>query len=106
MHPQLRNSQLRENLIHSIEHHQPFKLGGYLPGLSKKSMTLESTIAATLLPLWDEPQTVTALMERSRQIQPLNPITLEPRTQTAILNDVMTLLTKLEVFLYVLLEPS
>ena len=106
LHPQLRNSQLRENLIHSIEHHQPFNLGGYLPGLSKKIVTLESTVAATLLPLWDEPQTVTALVERSRQIQPLNPVTLEPRTPAAILNDVMTLLINLEVFLYVLLEPS
>jgi len=43
-------------------------------------------------------------MERSRQIQPLNPATLEPRTPTAVLNDVMALVTRLEVFLYVLLE--
>ena len=106
LHPQLKNSQLREDLVHSIEHHQPFSLGGYLPGLSKKSMTLESIVAATLLPLWDEPQMVTALMERSRQIQPLNPATLEPRTPAAILHDLMALLTRLEVFLYVLLEPS
>ena len=106
LHPQLKNSQLREDLVHSIEHHQPFSLGGYLPGLAKNSVILESTVAATLLPLWDKPQTVTALIERSRQIQPLNPVTLEPRTPAAILNDVMTLLIKLEVFLYVLLEAS
>ncbi len=106
LHPQLNTSHLREELVHSIEHHQPFSLSGYLPGLTKTALTLEGAVAATLLPLWDEPQTVTALIERSRQIQPLNPVTLEPRTQTAILNDVMALLTRLEVFLYVLLELS
>ncbi|PZV13225.1 MAG: SAM-dependent methyltransferase [Leptolyngbya sp.] len=106
LHPQLKTFHLREELVRSIEHHQPFSLSGYLPGLAKNAVTLESAVAATLLPLWDEPQTVTALIERSRQIQPLNPVTLEPRTSTAILDDLMALLTRLEVFLYVLLEPS
>jgi ubiquinone/menaquinone biosynthesis C-methylase UbiE len=104
LHPQVKNSRLREDLVQSIEKHQPFTLGEYLPGLAKTSVALESTIAATLLPLWDEPQSVAALIERSRQIQPLNPVTLEPRTQLAILNDVISLLTRLEVLLYVLLE--
>lgn len=104
LHPQLKNSKLREALVQSIEAHQPFSLSGYLPGQANTSVTLESTVAATLLPLWDEPQFMAELIERSRQIQPLNPATLEPRTPTAILNDLMALLTRLEVFLYVLLE--
>ncbi len=104
LHPQLKNSKLREELVESIEKHQPFNLSGYLPGQANTAVILESTVAATLLPLWDEPQSIAALMERSRQIQPLNPATLEPRTPTAVLNDVMALVTRLEVFLYVLLE--
>jgi len=91
-------------LVESIEKHQPFSLGGYLLGQANTAVILESTVAATLLPLWDEPLSIAALMERSRQIQPLNPATLEPRTPTAVLNDVMALVTRLEVFLYVLLE--
>lgn len=106
LHPQLKNSKLRENLVHSVENHQPFTLGGYLLGQANTAVTLESAVAATLLPLWDEPQTVAAMINRSRQIQPLNPATLEPRTPTAILNDLMALLTRLEIFLYVLLESS
>lgn len=104
LHPQLQNSKLHEDLVQSVEQHQPFTLGGYLPGMAKTAVTLESTVAATLLPLWDEPQTVAALIERSRQIQPLNPVTLESRTPTAILDDLMKLLTRLEVLLYVLME--
>jgi ubiquinone/menaquinone biosynthesis C-methylase UbiE len=104
LHPQLKNSKLRDDLVQRIEKHQPFSLGGYLPGQAKNTVTLESTVAATLLPLWDKPQTVAALIERSRQIQPLNPATLELRTPTAILADLITLLTRLEVLLYVLLE--
>ncbi|MCY7394254.1 MAG: methyltransferase domain-containing protein [Leptolyngbyaceae cyanobacterium CAN_BIN12] len=104
LHPQLKNSKLREELVESIEKHQPFNLSGYLPGQANTAVILESTVAATLLPLWDEPLSIAALMERSRQIQPLNPATLEPRTPTAVLNDVMALVTRLEVFLYVLLE--
>ena len=104
LHPQLQNSKLREDLVQSVENHQPFTLSGYLPGMANTAVTLESSVAATLLPLWDEHQTVAAMIERSRQIQPLNPMTLEPRTSTAILNDLMKLLTRLEVFLYVLLE--
>jgi len=104
LHPQLKNSKLREELVESIEKHQPFNLSGYLLGQANTAVILESTVAATLLPLWDEPQSIAALMERSRQIQPLNPATLEPRTPTAVLNDVMALVTRLEVFLYVLLE--
>jgi 2-polyprenyl-3-methyl-5-hydroxy-6-metoxy-1,4-benzoquinol methylase len=104
LHPQLKTSQLREDLIQSIQQQRSFSLGGYLPGLVKNSVTLESAVAATLLPLWDEPQTVMALMERSRQIQPLNPITLEPRDPKVIFDDLTALLTRLEVFLYILLE--
>ncbi len=47
-----------------------------------------------------------AWVERSHQIRPIDPITLEPISQQTIFEQVKELLIDLEPFLYVLLERS
>jgi hypothetical protein len=63
-----------------------------------------SDIAACLLPLWDEPQSVTALVQRWLQIRPVDPLTLNPVSQEKAFEEITKFLADLEAFLYVLLE--
>jgi hypothetical protein len=47
-----------------------------------------------------------SLVERWQQIQPVDPVTLEPITPQIAFEQVKELLTTLDAFLYVLLERS
>ena len=69
-------------------------------------ITLESRRAACLLPLWETEQPMISLVERWQQIQPVDPVTLEPITPQIAFEQVKELLTTLDAFLYVLLEHS
>ncbi|WP_214558844.1 hypothetical protein [Planktothrix agardhii] len=69
-------------------------------------ITLESRRAACLLPLWEAEQPIMSLIERSQQIQPVDPVTLEPINPQIAFEQVKELLTTLDAFLYVLLQRS
>jgi hypothetical protein len=63
-------------------------------------------MASCLLPLWDKPQLFTALVERWFKIVPLSLETLEPKTENQVFQEMSQLLTELEGFTYILLEPD
>ena len=69
-------------------------------------ITLESRRAACLLPLWETEQPMISLVERWQQIQPVDPVTLEPITPPIAFEQVKELLISLDAFLYVLLQRS
>lgn len=104
LHPQLRSNTLRESLLRSLETEQPFEVSQTvrLPALSP--VLLESHLAACLLPLWDSAQPIQALVDRYRQVHPVDPATLEPVTNETAFSAVKDLLNRLDAFLYVLLE--
>ncbi|MGK7940255.1 MAG: class I SAM-dependent methyltransferase [Crocosphaera sp.] len=104
LHPQLQNSQAREDLIKCINNHKPFEISRYvkLPALSP--IYIDSSIAVCLLPLWDGVCTVESLVERLVKIRPLDPITLETVGEQRCWEEVQELLDTLEPFMYVLLE--
>lgn len=104
LHPQLRNSKLKDYLIQCVIDHQSFEISRDVPHPTMNPVIIGSDIAACLLPLWDEPQSVTALVERWLQIRPVDPLTLNPVSQEKALLEITKFLTDLEAFLYVLLE--
>ena len=104
LHPQLRNSQLKEYLSQCVNSLRPFQISRDVPLPTINPVNIGSSLAACLVPLWDEPQPVTALVQRWLQIRPVDPMSLESISQQRAFDEIKELLTSLEAFLYVLLE--
>lgn len=106
LHPQLRTARVTEDLMDCIAKQHPFEISRYLPATTKTPITIESSMAACLLPLWKQEQSVAVMsvVERWLKIRPFHPATLEPVEEKTAFNEVKKLLSHLEVFLYVLLE--
>ncbi len=104
LHPQLRTSQIREDLSNCIESETAFEISRYIIVPTLAPVAIDSTIAACLLPLWDGPQSAVSLVQKWLQIRAEAAVNLEPAALETAFEEVKKLLTKLEVFLYVLLE--
>lgn len=106
LHPHLRNQILKDSLLSAIEQAKPFEISQQVKLPTISPVLLEANLAACLLPLWDSPQPMAAMVERYRQINPVDPATLEPIDAETAFNTVKDLLYRLEIYLYVLLERS
>ncbi len=104
LHPLLCKPAIRDELVKCISEHTAFNFSRYFTLPSITPITVESTIAAGLLPLWDGPQSIDTLVNHWLQIRPTDPLTLKPISQTQAFQHVKDLLTKLEVFLFLLIE--
>jgi SAM-dependent methyltransferase len=104
LHPQLRTSQIREDLSNCIDSQTPFEISRYIIVPTLAPVAIDSTIAACLLPLWEGPQSVVSLVERWLQIRSQIGVKPELVTEQTASSEVKELLIRLEVFLYVLLE--
>jgi 2-polyprenyl-3-methyl-5-hydroxy-6-metoxy-1,4-benzoquinol methylase len=105
LHPQLRTSQIREDLSNCIDSQTPFEISRYIIVPTLAPVAIESAIAACLLPLWDGPRSVVSLVEQWRSIRSEIGVNLEPVSEQTAFEEVKEMLSRLEVFLYVLLEP-
>jgi SAM-dependent methyltransferase len=104
LHPQLLNSKVKENLLECIKKQELFRISNYINLPTIALVEVESSVAASLLALWDGGQPIKSIVERWKKIRPLNFVTLESTTDKEAWQEVKKLLSKLEVFLYVLLE--
>ncbi|WP_421657669.1 class I SAM-dependent methyltransferase [Leptothermofonsia sp. ETS-13] len=104
LHPQLVTKSVWEDLVRSINDHSLFTISQHLSAPIMAPVTLNSFMATCLLPLWEGPQPIQALVSRWLTVQPLDPITLEPRIEVQAFEEIKSLLTYLETYLYVLLE--
>ncbi|MEG4985683.1 class I SAM-dependent methyltransferase [Microcoleus sp. BR0-C5] len=106
LHPQLRTPQLKNDLVNAITNHKVFEISRYVSLPTRVPITVDSMMAACLLPLWekDQPQSVMCLVERWLKLRPLDPITLEQVKPEKAFEEVKELLSSLEVFLYILFE--
>lgn len=104
LHPQLKTSIVLEDLVHCIANRTPFGISRHLSAPIMSPVTIDSTIASCLLTLWEAPQSVQALVERSIATNPIDPITLQPRDYSDAFAEIKALLMQLETYLYVLLE--
>ncbi|MGA8894482.1 MAG: class I SAM-dependent methyltransferase [Planktothrix agardhii] len=106
LHPQLKTSKAKEDLIECVKTQKPFEVSQYVKLPTIVPITLESRRAACLLPLWETEQPMISLVERWQQIQPVDPVTLELIDPQIAFEQVKELLSDLEPFLYMLLEHS
>jgi SAM-dependent methyltransferase len=103
LHPQLKTPEMKEELLRSINELKLFEIGRQLP-LTQQQLWIDSTMAACLLPLWKETQSMQSLMERLQRLRPVHPVTLEPTAELEALEIVSSTLMGLESSGYVLLE--
>ena len=106
LHPQLKNPQAKEDLLNCITSHKPFDMSRYVPLPTLMPVVIESNMAACLLPLWEGVQPMRSLVARWLKVTPLHPVTLESVSEATAFEQVKELLSRLESFLYVLLERS
>jgi hypothetical protein len=103
LHPQIKTPEVKEEVINSTTKLQPFEISKYLP-LTEEQSLVDSSIAACLLPLWEEAQSVSSLIERWQKLRPVHLVTLEPTTKSEAFQVVASVLMGLESAGYVLLE--
>jgi ubiquinone/menaquinone biosynthesis C-methylase UbiE len=104
LHPQLRKTGVKADLIDCIASYKTFEISRHLSITTTEPIWIDSTKAACLLPLWEQAQPFKSLVERWLKIRSIDPVTLEPMSETQATLEVKQLLSSLEVFLYVLLE--
>jgi 2-polyprenyl-3-methyl-5-hydroxy-6-metoxy-1,4-benzoquinol methylase len=106
LHPQLRTETVHKFLTHCVADARPFEISQFINIPVLGSVMLDSTRAACLLPLWEQPQPFVALVEHYRKLRPLNLVTLEPISQETAFEDIKQFFNRLDAFLYVLIEKS
>lgn len=106
LHPQLKITRVREDLLNCIANLRPFIISHYVPLPTIVPIALESMVAACLLPLWEGAQPIMSLVDCWLKLRPLHPATLEPVSRETAFDEVKELLSNLEAFLYVLLEQN
>jgi 2-polyprenyl-3-methyl-5-hydroxy-6-metoxy-1,4-benzoquinol methylase len=106
LHPVLQIAEIKANVLTAISQRQEFEFSKYIKLPTLTNIVVDSTLVACLLPLWDSPQVFMQLVTRWLTIQPLSPDTLEPKTEEQAFSEVSELLTKLEIFTYILLEKT
>ena len=104
LHPQLRTSQIREDLTNCVESETAFEISRYIIVPTLAPVAIDCTMAACLLPLWDGPQSMVSLVEKWLQIRSQMAVNLEPVNEQTAFEKVKEMLIGLEVCLYVLLE--
>jgi SAM-dependent methyltransferase len=104
IHPVLRSDHIRTELSTAVNARQSFEISQYIPNVTRAAVSLPYGLAAAILPLWDGPQTLAAIVDRFCQIEPVNPVTLEAVDRAAAERLVKQLIVQLETFLYVLVD--
>jgi 2-polyprenyl-3-methyl-5-hydroxy-6-metoxy-1,4-benzoquinol methylase len=106
LHPALKTPQFKAELSEALRQQQSFEIGQISSESSQSSLILEADTLAYLLPLWDESQRVDSLVNHWRELRPLNPVTLDSKSEEEAFEQVKQVLTSLSNPLYVLLERS
>ena len=104
LHPILQIAQVKTDVLMTISDRKEFIFSKYITLSTLKPVTVDSALMSCLLPLWDSPRPFMELVQRWLIIQPLCLDTLEPKTEEQGFLEISELLTKLETFVYVLLE--
>ncbi len=104
LHPVLQNEKIKKDVTTACQERQSIDFSQYLKLNTKQPVIIDSNLLACLLPLWDNCQFFTELWQRWLSIEPLALDTLEVKTANQGYRELRELLTKLEVFNYILIE--
>ncbi|HAA32157.1 MAG TPA: SAM-dependent methyltransferase [Cyanobacteria bacterium UBA8553] len=103
LHPQLKTLDVNKELLRCITQLNPFEISQQLP-IDGRQVVVNSTMAACLLPLWEEAQSMSSLVERWQMLRPVHPVTLEPTAESEAFEIVRDTVIGLESSGYLLLE--
>ena len=103
LHPQLKTPAVKEEVVKCTTQFNLFEISKYLPVTGEQTL-VDSSVAACLLPLWEEAQSMPSLVERWQKLRSLHPVTLEPTSQSEAFEIVSATLMGLERSGYLLLE--
>lgn len=107
LHPQIKSPLIKTDLLKIIETQEPFLFNRYITFPSKGNVQIESNMASCLLILWEQETTsLRELVERWLKIQPVELISLQPKSESTACQELIEIIIKLENFLYILVEQS
>lgn len=101
--PQLKTSEFKTELVDCINDIRTFTLSNYLSP-NEEFVSVDSAAAVCLIPLLDQPQPVTYLLQHWMQFRPLDPVNLTPRDEQEAFKTLQQLLWRLENLGYIMLE--
>ncbi|MDF5721659.1 MAG: class I SAM-dependent methyltransferase [Rhizonema sp. PD37] len=103
LHPQLKTPKFREDLVACVTEMRTFSLSPHL-SLMEEFVNIDSAMALCLIPLLEQPQSITSLVKCWHQVRPVDPITLKPTDEEQAFYIVQKLLIRLESLGYIMLE--
>ncbi|MDF5727739.1 MAG: class I SAM-dependent methyltransferase, partial [Rhizonema sp. PD38] len=103
LHPQLKTPKFREDLVACVTEMRTFSLSQHL-SLMEEFVNIDSAMALCLIPLLEQPQSITSLVKCWHQVRPVDPISFEPTDEEQAFYIVQKLLIRLESLGYIMLE--
>jgi 2-polyprenyl-3-methyl-5-hydroxy-6-metoxy-1,4-benzoquinol methylase len=104
LHPLLKKTEIREEAVKCVSERKPFDISKHIFLSTFTPINIDSSVMAGLLPLWDKPQSMMSLVDHWLKIYPIDLITLEPTSEESAFNHLKDWISKLEVFLYLMVE--
>jgi 2-polyprenyl-3-methyl-5-hydroxy-6-metoxy-1,4-benzoquinol methylase len=106
LHPQLKIPEFAMAVKQCLTHGQPLPIGKFLPQVGGMKAIDNKIVAGLLPPLLESPQSVKALVERWLQLNPLDPLTMQPMQREQIFPAIARVLMELEACRFLLLESG
>lgn len=106
LHPLLQHTSVKEKILQTIHTHQLCNLRDFIVLPSKVPVIINQMEAACLMPLFEGPQPFTTLVVHFMTLFPIDLRTFEPIDQAIATQKVQHLLSRLETYLYLLVERT
>ncbi|MGG6296656.1 class I SAM-dependent methyltransferase [Leptolyngbya sp. AN02str] len=106
LHPQLQDETVLQAIQQSCATQKSVNLSPFFETQPSEAIAIDSQLAATLLPLWEGPQSFHTLSQRYSTLNPLDPITLAPVTPADIAEPLQQQLSRLEALPLILAESG
>jgi SAM-dependent methyltransferase len=106
LHPQINTAKTHEAFLTSLREQKPLDLAVFLSATAGGSFFVDTPTIACLLKLADAPQSFANLLAYWLELNPRDQITLEPVNPQVAAVTLKKILTRLETFMYVMLETN
>jgi len=104
LHPQLQTEAFKKAAIEAIQQNSTLTVSTFISLPALKPVIVSHSVAGLLLQLWQGPKPFQALVDIWQRAHAIDLVTLEPVSRAEAAQQVADALSKLEVFLYVLVE--
>ena len=104
LHPQLQTEKVKAAMLEGMNQINSVEMSQYLPMPGLSGVWVDSSTIACLLPLWEESQSMVAMVQRWHQLRPVDSTSLEPISQESAFATVRDILSTMVGFGFVLVE--